>query len=289
MNGPLGLSALLPQVVCRRHQLPAQLERSFRLETTVGLLPHRYILGTPARLIAPSCLEQVVDELGMPVTNDWVRAVLYPQLQKASTMYLGYEHGPDGDSHRLYFEFWDAVVHRLRSTPSTEIALWSGGQGVRPLWEMGIGHKWQTGTSLYSTLYRVQPLLPQEAIREKACDVLTSVAMPTDLASLVLSLINQILRQAPTIDPIFLEVVEPDSPRLSFDLCVHRLGLTFADLQAWLNPIVHWFLGEDSCLNDCVHSDGWNGYVTHVSAGCSRRGQPYCSVYYDLGPGDSGY
>lgn len=286
-------AAQLPALVFGRHGLPAELERSFRLERGVGLLRNRHVLGCPARLISADCFEQMVAEMGMPVSADRFRSELLPQLQHASTVYLGYEQCGAGDTHRLYFEYWDAVVQRLRATPAADIGRWHTGR--RPRWEMGRGHKWlcpaghavpispQQPSVFYTSVYWVMPLLPQQELLKLAEATLRSAAVPEDLGLRILSLMRWILMQDPTIDPIFLEVVEAGSPRRSFDLCVHRLGLRLTDLESWLNPIVQWLLGDDSDLSDCVQVDQDQAWVTHVSAGCSRRGQPYCCVYYVLG------
>jgi hypothetical protein len=292
MSAPLAISGLalpaqLPQIVCRRHQLPAQLERSFRLELGSGLQAHRYILGCPARLIAADRLQRLVRDLGMPITPERVSELLLPQLQRASTVYLGYEDAISGDSHRLYFEYWEEVVQRLRGTPATEIAAWS--TAGRPLWEMGVGHKWRArpGTrsrqvaQVYSSRYHVRPLLPQGEILALAQRLLRAVAMPQDLLQRLLAVLWTISQHAPDLDPVFLEVSEPDSPRCSFDLCVHRLGLRLGDLEPCLTTVVQWFLGERHSLVDCLIPKRLDGWITHLSAGCSRRGLPYCCVYYE--------
>jgi hypothetical protein len=111
--------------------------------------------------------------------------------------------------------------------------------------------------------------------------ILRSAVVPEGLTGLVLRLLEVILLRAPTIDPVFLEVLEGDSPRRSFDLCVHRHGLSLRDLEPWLTPVVRWFLGDRVGLRDCLGGEGLEACLTHVSAGCSRRGLPYCCVYFD--------
>ena len=281
-------AALWPLLVCQRHRLPSQLERSFRLELGAGLLCQRYILGCPARAIAAEQLLPLVRDLGMPISAEQVQATLLPHLQRASTVYLGYEQAASGDSHRLYFEYWDEVVQRLSALPAVEIEGWCAGH--RPRWEMGVGYKWPIGhasqgaAELYTTAYQVQPMLPKSEMLMQAEAVLGIAGVPADLRLLVQALLQAIVQHSPGIDPVFLEVAEADSPRRSFDLSVHRLELSLQDLEPWLNPLICRFLGHSHGLRDCLHGAAPQACLTHISAGCSRRGFPFCCVYYDPSP-----
>ena len=50
----------LPFLVCQRYQLPWILERSFKLEQGLGLLPDRYVLRVHAEAISSACLDAIM-------------------------------------------------------------------------------------------------------------------------------------------------------------------------------------------------------------------------------------
>lgn len=281
------LPHLLPIHVCQHYQLPWSLERSFKLELGVGLIADRYVVGVPAGEITSGCLEAIMRELAMPACESGLLERLANQLSRASTVYFGYE----GDtktrgSLRLYFEYWDEVVSRLKTTPATVIAGW--GLTDRPLWEMGIGYKWPVDktmpsviTSCYHTDYWVQPMLPQSEILEQTSRAIVRSIMASELQAMVKDVIATILSSSSDIEPVFLQTREADSPRDSIDLCVHRYNLRLRELEVNITPIVQQFLGEQFSLDDCLQGRDSDAWITHLSAGTSRNGAPYVSLYYE--------
>ena len=282
------LPSQLPELLCKGHGWPSIREQSFKLELGGGLQNQRHILAFPARLLSEADLKSLVRDFAMPIQPELLTEQLVPQLQRASTVYLGHEHALGGASHRLYFEYWDALVERLQAMPAQEIAAWRPGN--RPLWEMGVGYKWPIGRepssegsgALYTSRYLVRPLLPQAEMLTLAQQMLRIPAMPVELRERLMSVLKVIAQREPDLDPVFLEVLEPHSLRCSFDLCVHRYNLRLRDLEPWLTALVRWFLGERFSLVDCVGSQGMGACMTHISSGCTRRGLPYACVYYVL-------
>jgi len=278
---------LLPFLVCQHYQLPWVLERSFKLEQGIGLLPDRYVLGVPAGQITAGCLEAILRDLAMPAGEPGLIEQLRGELSRASTVYLGYEGGiKDSASLRLYFEYWDGVVDRLKATPASVITGWSTTD--RPLWQMGVGYKWRVGqiipraiTSLYRTDYWVQPMLPRSEIMEQTNRNLLRSGMTPELQTMVNDLVGMILGSASDIEPIFLQAREVDSARNSIDLCVHRYNLRLTNLEARLAPIMHQFLGPYMSLSDCLQGRSCDAWITHLSAGKSRNGAPYIGLYYE--------
>ena len=277
----------LPTLICQHYQLPWVLERSFKIEQGHGLLADRYVLGVPAEAISSACLDAIMRDMGMPADEPGLIERLNNELSRASTVYLGYEGGlKNGGSLRLYFEFWDEIVSRLRATPASVIIGWAATD--RPAWEMLVGYKWRVDgiisksrTSLYRSDYYVQPMLPQAEILEKSGRILLRSGMEPDLQAMLIDVMAMILSSGPDIEPVFLQARENDSPRYSIDLCVHRYNLRLKDLELKLGPILQCCLGSPLALSDCLQGRRSDGWITHLSAGRSRNGAAYICLYYE--------
>ena len=280
-------SERLPFLICQHYQLPWILERSFKIQQGLGLLADRYVLGVPAEAISSACLDAIMQDLGMPDDDPGLIERLNNELSRATTVYLGYEGGlKNAGSLRLYFEYWDEIVSRLRSTPASEIIRWAGAD--RPAWEMGVGYKWRVddiisraSASIYRSDYLVQPMLPHAEILEQSGRILLRSGMAPDLQAMLTDVMAMILSGTPDVEPVFLQARENDSPRYSFDLCVHRYNLRLTDLELKLGPILQRCLGSPLALSDCLQGRSSDAWITHFSAGQSRNGAAYIGLYYD--------
>ena len=277
----------LPFLICQHYQLPWIFERSFKLEQGLGLLADRYVLGVPAEAISSACLDAIMRDLGMPTDEPGLIKRLNNELSRASTVYLGYEGGlKNGGSLRLYFEYWDEIVSRLKATPISEIIGWDVTD--RPAWEMGVGYKWRvdeiiskSSTSLYRSDYWVQPMLPHAEILEQSRRILLHSGMAPDLQTMLTDVMAMILSSTPDVEPVFLQARENDSPRYSIDLCVHRYNLRLTDLELKFRPILQRCLGSPLALTDCLQGRRSDAWITHLSAGRSRNGAAYIGLYYE--------
>lgn len=277
----------LPFLLCQHYQLPWVLERSFKLEVGRGLLSDRYVLGVPAEAIIADCLVAIIRDLGMPADKPGLTERLKSELSRATTVYFGYEGVAKGSgSLRLYFEYWDEVVTRLKATPASVIRGWATAD--RPLWEMGVGYKWhvdetrpKTINSLYRSDYWVQPMLPQAEILKQTNITVLRSGMDPEIQIMVKDIIAIILSSSPEIDPVLLQASEIDSPRDSIDLCVHRYNLRLSQLEHRFLPILQSFLGMRWSLSDCLKGRSSDAWITHLSTGISRNGAPYIGLYYE--------
>ena len=273
----------LPYLLCRRYQLNWRPEHSFKAELGTGLVSSRYVLGIARESITPHSWNALLHDLQLPEHHPGLMDTLAENFQQASTVYLGFEQRVNGANLRLYLEYWDEVVRRLRQTPEADIKDWQG--SVPPLWPMGVGYKWQAADrhQLSITRYGVRPLLEPLQIFERARQLLRGQRSPAGdaVGGAVLALMRHILASSASISPVFLEVDEPGSPRRSFDLCVHRYGLRLADVSTLLQQMLRSCLGAGVNLQDALEGHSPQSWLTHVSAGISRDGLPYACIYYE--------
>jgi hypothetical protein len=273
----------LPYILCDRHQLNWRPEHSFKVEIGTGLLSSRYVLGIDRESIAPHTWNALLHDLQLPEHHPGLMATLAANFQQASTVYLGFEQRQNGGNLRLYFEYWDEVVRRLRKTPAADIQAWQGSEP--PLWPMGVGYKWPAVDihRLCITRYGVRPLLEPLQILERARQLLVGQHLTGGdaVAGTVLALMKYVLASRTTISPVFLEVDEPGSPRRSFDLCVHRYRLRLLDVANLLQQMLRSCLGPTVSLQDALGGHSPQSWLSHLSAGISRQGLPYACIYYE--------
>jgi hypothetical protein len=271
--------------LCRNQQLPYTREDSFKLLHRSGLITGRYVLGIACRHISLEKLLPILDAMGYPIKSNGDRAHLQRELLQCSTIFLGEEQHSSGSSYRLYFEYWDAIKQKLSRTSATEIIGWVDLE--EPSWPMMTGYKWlpaEQGTccNLNTTYYQVRPLLTPPQIQTRIENRLRAwPGFAGHLAELILAATTTIMNSDRSIQPVFLTVHEPMNPRTSFDLCTHRYNLRLETMRSTLEPLIQWLMGASCNLKDCLNGGSSAAWLTHLSAGLDRSGEPFVTLYYD--------
>lgn len=272
-----------PLLLLQRYGLKGQRECSFKLEVGSGLIANRYVLGVARERIPTSTWVSLLGDL---LPADWgvaLRKQLDQHFQQATTVYLGFEQGPSGANLRLYFEFWDSVVLRLQNAPAEQIQRWQSSDP--PLWTLMVGYKWPitAPAQLQISNYQVRPVLDADNILRRARLQLLQTSTDEEEPSVtaVLNLLVRILDSDTSFLPVYMEVSELGSLRRSFDLAVHRYGLRVSDVASEIQNVISSLLGPGVALQDALPRGSLHPWITHVSAGLSRRGRPYACIYYD--------
>lgn len=262
-------SALLPFQLCKQHGLPHTCERSLKIEAG-QLFSNRYVLGVPAQTVGDATFKDLIHGFGFP--NQQLLATLKQQKARASTIYLGFEETDQSHTRRLYFEYWDEVVYRVRAACHRQ-------ERAFPRWPMGVGYKWTPASpgSMRRTNYQVRPMLTTEQILDYCRSHLPDP--PSPLALHIPALLRSCLSKDPSISPVYLEAEESNSARKSFDLCLHRYSIPTAEIrEAILNLASEGLLGAAEQLR---LRQIWpeHGTLTHLSAGRSATGNDYLCLY----------
>jgi tryptophan halogenase len=247
--------------------VPFQHERSFRMAQE-ALLANRVLLSVGRAPLGPDAAARVLDlcrQLGMPRK---LHAEVPGLVAGARGLHFGFEAGARGDLYKVYFE---------REAAQAEAA---GGDNVL----LHLAYKWDVAQPerCVTTRYLWRPRLDAAALRREMTRAYGAEhAAALECAAAVLDM------AAANTDPRglqFLEVVEDDGARRSFDLNVYDAGLTLRDAQAPLARLRQHFgirPGQFQALYDQVSAKR----LGHIAGGVHRDGGAFATVYYGVESG----
>jgi hypothetical protein len=241
-------------------------EKSFKLSPG-SVQDERVILGVRTERAPREALLRICRELGMSTAH---LEQFEARLPEANTVGFGFEGGREGGAYKVYLEFWDRVVERVRresSKPAPQVLF--------------LGYKWPVRGRGRSALaeYTCHPLLSVEAIARRL-----AALYPRDSPSLAAA--QEILQLAAARlgandSFVYVEAAEQGNPRRSFDLNFYKAGLRVADLRAPLSRLCERYSISSARLEALLGESAARPFG-HLSGGLGREGEDFLTVYYEI-------
>ncbi|MFM7570939.1 MAG: hypothetical protein ACKO8O_19875 [Betaproteobacteria bacterium] len=248
--------------------LPAQYERSFKLQPG-ELITQRYMLGVDARQAPRQALQEAAHRIGLPAA---MRPLFEQALDDASTVLFGFE-GVEGSEHssgRAVFKVY--AEHRSRLA----------GRSVEdgPI-ELFRGFKWHADRqdSGVQTIYWCHPGLSTQSLRAKMSALLADSAL-AHAARCCEAILDRVVALRSGVQPQWLELGERDQPIRAFDLNLYSAGLQVDAIGQPIRQLAEAFGIERQSLDRLLALAG-GGLLGHLSAGASRNGQGFVTVYFE--------
>jgi len=267
MNDALATAATLPFRILESLNIPGGYERSFKLAPG-GIQANRYLLGFEASAIPGERWPDIFRQLNMP--SNLARDFL-DSLPEANTALFGFEARPDGESlYKLYLEFWSKLQQRQQHTPHDR---------SRQL--LHLGFKWQAVSPEHHacTYYHCLPGLSVEDIRQRIPDHFSGFTN-SPCQTVTFTILDQIEHAQSTDDYLYLEISEPDSNRVSFDLNLYPAQRSVNDIREGLLSIASSMNIDPQKIQRMLSLAG-DQPLGHISSGRGRDGREYFTVYYE--------
>jgi tryptophan halogenase len=245
--------------------VPYTYERSLRMSRR-GLSANRFLLSTNAKDLAGERRKlplEICERLGMPGA---LRVAAEQNLSMAKCLHFGFEGEADSIICKLYLE---------REVPQEE-ALSARQRGDAVL--LHLAFKWDllTGAAV-TTRYLWHPALSAPQIEERLRQVYPEGASVSfAIAAAALHLAREKLR--PELLQ-YLEVLEDENARRSFDLNLYNAQLQVKDLQHLLHRMREHFAlrpGQFQALYDQIKTKA----LGHIAGGVHRNGEDFFNLYY---------
>jgi len=241
-------------------------EKSFKLSAG-SVQDERLILGVRAERAPHEALLRICGELGMSKAHlDQFEA----RLPEANTVGFGFEGGRKGGAYKVYLEFWDRVVERVRREPQ------------KPAPQLlFLGYKWPVRGGGRSAIaeYTCHPLLSIEAIARRLAALYPGDSPSLGAALEILQLAAA--RLGPDDSFVYVEAEEEGNPRRSFDLNFYKVGLRVADLRAPLSRLCERYSIKSAQLESLLGQSAARPFG-HLSGGVGREGEDFLTVYYEI-------
>lgn len=259
--------AALPFTLLEQMQIPCGYERSFKM-LPGKLLANRYLLGVDLKNLSSGQLRTICQRLNMP---DEFLLSLDEHLSGVNLVFLGFEDNPPTGMYKVYLEFWDRVKSNVQSNPAS----------LEPKL-LHLGFKWNVADNTQQTVsrYLCYPLLSVEGILQRMTDVYAdhqgcgSGEIATEIISFATSRVEG-------GSFIYLEVIEGDSLRRSFDINLYSAMLPLSSIQSALIRLRdHFAIPTDTF--DRLYRLTCDKLLGHISGGISQHGEDFLTIYYEI-------
>jgi hypothetical protein len=241
-------------------------EKSFKLSAG-SVQDERVILGVPTERAPREGLLRICRELGMSEAH---LEQFEARLPEANTVGFGFEGGRNGGSYKVYLEFWERVVRRVRLDPAN-----------RAPQVLFLGYKWpmRAGGSPAIAEYTCHPLLAVGGIARRLAALYPHHSPSLVAAQEILQLAGA--RLGPNDSFVYVEAAEEGNPRRSFDLNFYKVGLRVGDLRAPLSRLCDSYSIPNAQLESLLVQSGTRPFG-HLSGGVGREGEDFLTVYYEI-------
>ena len=248
--------------------VPYQYERSFRL-APLELQANRFLLTVNRADLGEAALEQCLEigrALGMPVG---FQRELGSPLAEAACIHFGFEGTPAGVVVKMYLE---------RRVPDEERVSAVARDEPVPL---HLAFKWMPDGDLrVATRYFWYPDAPIASIRDRVIEIFGANA-EAPACRLALHALELAASRSDANRIQYLEVLEDENERRSFDLNVYEASLQVKDLQPALNEARDYFdvqRGRFQAVYDQVRLHP----LGHVAGGTHRDGKEFLNIYHGV-------
>lgn len=254
--------------------LVAQLGAPFGLERSVKIIPgallddrclisvHRSALGkAPAGRLA-----EMAYALGIPRE---FAGRLPLALSGADIVHFGHESGPGFELRKIYFEY-AAQARRAMASLNDKPVL------------VHLAFKWPLHGNAAPTVahYHWVPCRARHHVEEKFRELLPARDAPRALQC-AMGLLSRVAPLADQGRVLVMQVEESGNPRRSCDLNVYDAGLRVGQLLGLIEATTREFAVPQS-RSFTVLEGARDATLGHLSAGLSRDGQEFVTVYYGV-------
>ncbi len=259
-------------------RLVKELNIEFGLEHSLKILDktmldNRFLLGFSKKEIEGNAQERIIHicmRLGMPPD---LLETFRLCLIDANYVHFGFEEDATTCLYKVYVEFWESIRQEIQSSRNA----------ARPFL-LHLGFKWDAFDEEKKTVtrYTWHPWLSIPDIFSR----LTAVVDPDMYGHTIEAakgVVNIAAERISHKDILYIEVTEEGNPRKSFDINVYRAGLQLGELYPLLAKLgQHYAIshGEFHRLYDQSKTNRFG----HLSAGVSREGKDFCTLYYGVEP-----
>jgi tryptophan 7-halogenase len=248
--------------------VPFQHERSFRLADS-ELAANRFLLTINRDDIGEGQLQRVLAigrQLGMPAS---VEPDIAQHFGFARCVHFGFEAGGSGTLCKLYLE---------RTFDAADVARAKTENQPFPL---HLAYKWNVTTPGHVlSRYMWYPALALEEIEARLAKIYEPSGQDVSF-----DIAKAVLRSAASNTPaerlLYLEVMEDENDRRSFDLNLYEAHLQVKHMQHLLSRMrVHFGVrpGQFQALFDQIKSKA----LGHIAGGVHRNGKDFFNIYYGV-------
>lgn len=222
-------------------------------KNSLGQNPHKRILGVCERLDMPEVFLDAFKE----------------HLAVANYLHFGFEEKKDTCHYKAYLEFWTTWDDEIINRPDR-----------REPFLLYLGFKWDAAdnTKRVLTKYTCYPSLSPEAIMGRLSENYrdSEFRNPFETAKTIL---NIALRKIAYNNIIYLDVVEENNPRKSFDLNLYRAKIRLNDIHPLLLKMSRYYSIPSKKFNE-IYEKFNDKIVGHISGGIDNKGSDFLTVYY---------
>lgn len=229
------------------------------------LLADRYLLGIHKADISPATLFSICTQMGMP--EKYLDA-LKEEVQEANAVHFGFEGSETGGIYKVYLEF-AGRLGRCRADALQPV------QAVL----LHLAYKWDVVDRHVGTIarYECHPGLSNSAMLERLAGCFSghNGHKAVEAVRAIIALAAGRAREP----LMYLEVSEEDNPRASIDINLHDAGMRVQEIELWLSQLREHFAIPDEQFAPLIGGVK-EASLGHLSAGISREGREFVTVYY---------
>lgn len=258
--------AVLPFTLLEQMQIPCGYERSFKM-LPGRILANRYLLGVDLKNLSVEQLRTICQRLNMP---EEFFPPLEEHLSDANLVFVGFEDNPPSGTYKVYLEFWERVKSEVQSQ----------GSSVDPKL-LHVGFKWNVADNTQRTIsrYLCYPLLSAEVILQRMARIYAGYGGCTSL-EIVFQIISLAASRADPGSFIYLEVLEGDNVRRSFDINLYSAMLSLGSIWPALLRLRDHFAIPTAPFEQLNRVTS-NKLLGHVSGGIDQHGVEFVTIYYE--------
>lgn len=267
MQDATARAAVLPFRIIESFGIGCGYERSFKLSDR-NLLANRYLLGIDTGDVSRELLLDACRQLDMP------RKLLEEfedGLPAANLVLFGFEDsGQAGNIYKVYLEYWDRLRQQLRAGTAS---------GAPHLLHKGFKWYIDAPERHVVTWYQCLPGLGIADIQQRIENTYRDLpdAGSLDAIRWIIAIAR---RRSPGKQFLYVEVSEPGNPRKSFDLNLYPAGMRVADVAGPIGKAAASLNVPADKLERLMFMVRGKLFG-HISAGVSRAGEEYFTVYYE--------
>ena len=239
--------------------------------TEETLLWNRFLLGVDKKKIPGDPHDRILyicRRMGMPAN---LLEKFEENLPAGNYVHFGFEENKQTCVYKVYLEFYDKFEGEIKDRPDT----------YDPFL-LHLGFKWDTSDSTKHALtkYTWHPGLSLKEIKEKVADVYHGPEYGTSLEIVrrILDLTSDRMNHNAIL---YLEVMEDNNPRRSFDINLYKAGLKLKDLNSPLVKMCkHYRIPAEKydILCNRISEEAFG----HMSGGIDREGKDFLTIYYGV-------
>ena len=235
------------------------------------LQPKRFILGINKNAIKQKTnvrIDDICEQLNMP---EELLEYFKCNLSDANIIAFGFEKNEKSVIYKAYLEFWGKYKDNFMNHPNK----------YEPFL-LYLGFKWDVSNNTKQALTRYTwiPHISVEDIMIRVSKILDPGQYGNQF-EIIKSLIDIALKRISHHDILYLEAVEDNNPRLSFDINFYKANLRIEDVYPVLLKMcqIYSIIPEEFQI---LYDRNKNKRFGHLAGGIDRDGRDFFTIYFGL-------